>query len=84
MIRRFLKNLGLVFNGMVHPQKDYVAYVKVFSSEIFSRDFSKASGAHFSSRGHSVYDISVSMIEKVHSPDELLREEWESMFIKKV
>ena len=47
------------------------------------RDFSKACGAHFSSKGHSVHDMSVSIIEKVHSPDELLREERESMFIKK-
>ena len=47
------------------------------------KDYSKACGAHFSSRGHSVHDMKVSILEKVHSIDELLREERESMFIRK-
>ena len=46
------------------------------------RDLNKACGAHFSSRGHSVHDMKVSILEKVHSDDELLREERESMFIR--
>jgi len=46
------------------------------------KDFSKACGAHFSSRGHSVHDMKVSILEKVHSNDELLRVERESMFIR--
>ena len=46
------------------------------------RDLNKACDAHFSSRGHSVHDMKVSILEKVHSDDELLREERESMFIR--
>ena len=46
------------------------------------RDLNKACGAHFSSRGHSDHDMKVSILEKVHSDDELLREERESMFIR--
>ena len=31
------------------------------------RDLNKVCGAHFSSRGHSVHDMKVSILEKVHS-----------------
>ena len=51
-------------------------------SYLKKRDLNKACGAHFSSRGHSVHDMKVSILEKVHSDDELLREERESMFIR--
>ena len=33
-------------------------------------------------KGHSVHDMKVTVIEKVHSHDEVLREERESMYIK--
>ena len=52
------------------------------ASYLKKRDLNKACGAHFSSRGHSVHDMKVSILEKVHSDDELLREERESMFIR--
>ena len=39
----------------------------------------KATGWHFNKKGHSVHDMMVSILEKVHTRDELQREERESM-----
>ena len=38
--------------------------------------------SHFNSRGHSISDMSVVIVEKVYSEDRLLREERESHFIR--
>ena len=42
----------------------------------------KATGDHYNLPGHSVADMKVSIIEKVHSRDVLVREERENLFIK--
>jgi len=47
-----------------------------------NRDFSQPTGRHFNSRGHSISDMSVVIVEKVFSEDRLLREERESDFIR--
>ena len=43
----------------------------------------KATGWHFNKKGHSVHDMVVSILEKVHTSDDLEREERESMYIRK-
>ena len=53
--------------------RDYVKHEKV----------EKACGWHFNKKGHSVHNMRVTVLEKVHSTDEVLREERESMYIKK-
>ena len=40
------------------------------------------SGWHFKKKGYSVHDMKVTVVEKVHSNDDVLREERESMYIK--
>jgi len=47
-----------------------------------NRDFSQPTGRHFNSRGHSISDMSVVIVEKVFSEDRLLCEERESDFIR--
>ena len=42
----------------------------------------KACGWHFNKKGHSVHDMKVTVVEKVHSKDGRLRIERESMYIK--
>ena len=51
--------------------RDYVKQEKV----------GKATGWHFNKKGHSVHDMKVSILEKVHTRDDLQREERESMYI---
>ena len=53
--------------------RDYVKQEKV----------GKATGWHFNKKGHSVHDMVVSILEKVHTSDDLEREERESMYIRK-
>ena len=43
----------------------------------------KATGNHFNSKGHSVSDMEVAIVEKIFSQDPLVREERESLIIKK-
>ena len=50
---------------------------------VTSRDFSQPTGRHFNSRGHSISDMRVVIVEKVFSEDRLVREERESEFIRK-
>ena len=49
---------------------------------VTNKDFSQATGRHFNSRGHSISDMTVVIVEKVFSEDRLLREERESHFIR--
>ena len=44
----------------------------------------KATGYHFNQAGHSISDMTVTIIEKVHNKDELFRKEREKFFIKKM
>ena len=50
---------------------------------VTNKDFSQATGRHFNSRGHSISDMTVVIVEKVYSEDEILRKERESHFIRK-
>ena len=49
---------------------------------VHNEHLSKATGAHFNSKGHSVSDMEVTVLEKIYSHDEGIRKERESMFIK--
>ena len=52
--------------------RDYVKQEKV----------GKATGWHFNKKGHTVHDMVVSILEKVHTSDKLQREERENMYIR--
>ena len=43
----------------------------------------KATGAHFNLPGHSISEMRVVIIEKVHSLDPLVRKEREELYIRK-
>jgi hypothetical protein len=48
---------------------------------ISSQDETKATGQHFNSPGHSLYDLTTTILEKVRSNDNLYRKEREKYFI---
>ena len=48
---------------------------------VASNQVSKATGAHFNLPGHSISEMRVVILEKVHSLDPLLRKEREELFI---
>ena len=50
---------------------------------VANRQLSKATGAHFNLPGHSANEMKVSILEKVHSLDPLVRKEREELFIRK-
>ena len=50
---------------------------------VMSRHLGKATGFHFNLSGHSVSDMKVTILEKVHSLDPLVRKEREDLFIRK-
>ena len=50
---------------------------------VANKQLSKATGAHFNLPGHSVSEMKVSILEKVHSLDPLVRKEREELFIRK-
>ena len=50
---------------------------------VISRQKSKATGLHFNLPGHSVSDMKVTILEKVHSLDPLVRKEREELYIRK-
>ena len=52
--------------------RDYVKQEKV----------GKATGWHFNKKGHTVHDMVVTILEKVHTSDKLQREERENMYIR--
>ena len=50
---------------------------------VINKHLAKATGAHFNLPGHSVSDMTVTILEKVHSMDPLVRKEREELFIRK-
>ena len=52
-------------------------------SYVTSKHLTKATGAHFNLLGHSITDMRVTILEKVHSMDPLVRKEREELFIRK-
>ena len=51
---------------------------------VTNQNITKATGHHFNLPGHKVSDMTVTIIEKKHSRDELFRKEREKLFIKKM
>ena len=47
-------------------------------------NISKATGLHFNQRGHSVSDMSVTIVEKIYSNNQSFRKEREKMYINKM
>ena len=50
---------------------------------VAGRQLSKATGFHFNQPGHSTSDMKVTILEKVHSLDPLVRKERENLFIRR-
>ena len=50
---------------------------------ISNQDLTQATGEHFNSAGHSLADLSIIILEKVRSNDDLYRKEREKYFIRK-
>ena len=50
---------------------------------VISKLTTKATGFHFNLPGHSVSDMKVTILEKVHSLDPLMRKEREDLYIRK-
>ena len=50
---------------------------------VTNQDFSTATGNHFNSPGHSLSDLTITVLEKVKSSDDLYRKEREKYFIRK-
>ena len=48
-----------------------------------TRNMSKATGAHFNSRGHCTSDKEITIIEKIFSQDPQFRKQREKMYIQK-
>ena len=48
-----------------------------------NHDYTKATGDHFNSPGHSLADLTITVLEKVKSSDDLYRKEREKYFIRK-
>ena len=61
------------FQKRISEHRDYIKF----------KDLSQPCGRHFNQRGHSLSDMSATVMEKVFSSDKLLREERESMWIRK-
>ena len=50
---------------------------------VTSKQTTKATGFHFNQPGHSISDMQVTILEKVHSLDPLMRKEREDLYIRK-
>ena len=50
---------------------------------VASNQFSKATGAHFNLPGHSISEMRIVILEKVHSLEPLVRKEREELYIRK-
>ena len=48
------------------------------------QNLTKATGYHFNLPGHSVSDMRVTILEKIHSSDPLVRKEREELFIRQL
>ena len=51
---------------------------------VTQQHLTKATGYHFNLPGHSVSDMRVTILEKIHSSDPLVRKEREEMFIRQL
>ena len=46
-----------------------------------NQDLTKATGQHFNTRGHSIYDMHITILEHVRNADEVFRKIREKMYI---
>ena len=44
---------------------------------------SKAAGVHFNTKGHSVSDMQITVVEKIFSKDPMFRKQQEKLYIQK-
>ena len=51
---------------------------------MYNEHLNQATGEGFNSKGHSVADMEVTILEKIFSRDPQVRKERESLFIKKI
>ena len=56
---------------------EHLGYVK-------NKHITKATGAHYNLPGHTVSDMRVTIVEKIHSSDPLIRKQREELFIQKL
>ena len=59
-------------------------WIADYRGYISSQDETKAKGQHFNSPGHSLSDLTITILEKVRSNDDLQRKEREKYFIRKL
>ena len=50
---------------------------------VSTRNFSKTTGMHFNEKGHSVSDMTITIVEKLFNQNPLFRKEREKMYIQK-
>ena len=50
---------------------------------VANKHLNKATGFHFNQKGHSISDMYITIIEKVHNKQEKFRQEREKMYINK-
>ena len=48
-----------------------------------NKELSQATGNHFNLPGHSVSDMTFTIIDKVHKKDPFFLKEWEKLYIQK-
>ena len=51
---------------------------------VINNHLSKATGYHFNLPGHTVSDMRVTILEKIHSSDPFVRKQREELFIQKL
>ena len=56
---------------------EHLGYVK-------NKHLTKATGGHYNLPGHTVSDMRVTIVEKIHSSDPLIRKQREELFIQKL
>ena len=55
---------------------EHLGYVK-------NKKLHKTTGEHFNNKGHTISDMEITIIEKVHNPSDAFRKQREKMFIQK-
>ena len=70
-----MQYIGQTDRSLKVRTQEHLGYIR---NEIFSQ----ATGDHFNSDGHFIYDFRITILEKLHKPDKATREVRESMFIQ--
>ena len=67
----------------IDETKRIIEFLADHRGYITNQDITKATGEHFNTAGHSLADLSIIILEKVRSMDDLYRKEREKYFIRK-